>query len=157
MTVAHRCLWRATRLRLCLSPLQSRKYFSQKTSAPETNSLGIPLKATWSVNDLLSSYPNPTLTHETLEQLHKLAALKPPARETPEYTALKKSMEVIIRLVEAVKLVDTGSVRMAEASYDQTHHRPIEQDVREPRGRDLLKYARSTSGEFYVVDTDANQ
>src|ERR1700726_1975437 len=73
---------------------------------PETDALGIPLRPTWSVDELLSSYPKPSTTPATLRRLHELSALLPPAEDTPEHDALKRELDELIRLVEAVKLVE---------------------------------------------------
>nr|GAT53847.1 predicted protein [Mycena chlorophos] len=72
---------------------------------------GIPSRPTWSVNELLASYPRPTLPPSALKRLHDLSALVPPEENSPEYIKLKTELEELIRLVEAVKLVDTTGVR----------------------------------------------
>src|SRR6266545_309969 len=90
--------------------------FNQKrcksSSHPSTpaDSCGIPLVPSWSVNELLSSYPSPTLPNETIKKLYELSALIPPEQDTPRYKTVKKDLEEIIRLVEAVRLVDTAGV-----------------------------------------------
>ncbi|KAF9495742.1 hypothetical protein BDN71DRAFT_1447191 [Pleurotus eryngii] len=129
-------------------------------SGTETDSLGIPLRPTWSVNDLLSSYPTPSVNRAELEQLHQLSALKMPEKDSGEYHKLKSDLEEFVRLVEAVKLVDTEGVELAEAVVSADT--PPEGDLEEtqehtPRGRELLEYAHRVKEEFYVVDTDARQ
>ncbi|KAJ7179398.1 hypothetical protein C8R46DRAFT_1073635, partial [Mycena filopes] len=73
----------------------------------DTDACGIPRRPTWSVNELLSFLPQNTL----------------------EYEKLKTGLEELIRLVEAVKMVDTEGIsafgredpaRPAEANPDDT-------------------------------------
>ncbi|KDQ07736.1 hypothetical protein BOTBODRAFT_80267, partial [Botryobasidium botryosum FD-172 SS1] len=80
-------------------------------AAPDVDDLGLPTSPTWSVNQLLSSYPTPTLAPGTLVRLHELAALVPPPDGSPEFSGLSRELGELIRLVEAVKLVhvDRGS------------------------------------------------
>ncbi|KAF4602358.1 hypothetical protein EYR40_005563 [Pleurotus pulmonarius] len=139
---------------------QCRAASSLSVTKPETDSLRIPLRPTWSVNDLLSSYPTPRVDHAELEQLHKLSALIIPEKDSDEYYKLKGDLEELVRLVEAVKLVDTEGVELAEAVVSADA--PPEGDLEEtqehtPRGRELLKYAHRVKEELYVVDTDARQ
>lgn len=123
----------------------------------ETDAYGIPIRPTWSVNELLSSYPKPTLSSTTLARLHELSALIPPSEGTPEHTKLKEEMEDLVRLVEAVKLVDTTSVQpreqhaITEQQFNQST--PSGQD-QEASGEALLHHAARVSGSFYVVDAD---
>lgn len=124
----------------------------------ETDEYGIPARPTWSVHDLLSSYPKPTLSDEILKKLHDLSALTPPAEESIEYAKLKNEMEELIRLVEAVKLVDTTGVivqeRWVESDADRsTPLDPVENDS-STYGTSLLKNAVREKDGFYVVDAD---
>ncbi|KAJ8522999.1 hypothetical protein ONZ45_g520 [Pleurotus djamor] len=130
---------------------------TQNLSSTETDSLGIPLRPTWSVNDLLSSYPKPSIDHTILEQLHKLAALKLPDHGSEEYHKIKRDLEEMVRLVEAVKLVDTDGVELAEAVVSGHPEDVEETREQDPHGRDLLKFAKRTREGYYVVDTDARQ
>ncbi|KAG6831889.1 hypothetical protein H0H92_007006 [Tricholoma furcatifolium] len=148
MWAAQRCL-RQQHLRLACNG--ARVYRRLLTVKHETDEYGIPLKPTWSVHELLSSYPKPTLSSATLARLHELAALIPPAEGTEEHAKLKVEMEELIRLVEAVKLVHTQGVRPT------TFKLPDEQAGSlgdEPSGRALLRHASRTQDGFYVVDAD---
>ncbi|KAG6899771.1 hypothetical protein C0993_006997 [Termitomyces sp. T159_Od127] len=144
-------------LRLPLLPLSTHSYsvarlhrrlFSVKH---ETDEYGIPLKPTWSVHELLSSYPKPTLSSATLTRLHKLSALQPPEEGSIEQEKLKGEMEELIRLVEAVKLVDTQGVHPTTFELQNQQAIPSED---EPSGRLLLQDATRTLNGFYVVDSD---
>ncbi|KAG9219275.1 hypothetical protein CCMSSC00406_0001685 [Pleurotus cornucopiae] len=159
MSVSRQCLRIATRYKIIT---QRRAVSSLSGTKHETDSLGIPLRPTWSVNDLLSSYPTPSVNHAELEQLHKLSALKMPEKDSDEYHKLKGNLEELVRLVEAVKLVDTEGVELAEAVVSEavvSADTPPEEETQEhtPRGRELLEYAHRVKEEFYVVDTDARQ
>ncbi|KAJ7367997.1 hypothetical protein DFH08DRAFT_676993 [Mycena albidolilacea] len=142
---------------LIRQPCRARRVFSSlPRRIVETDSCGIPRRPTWSVNELLSSYPAPSLAPETLKHLHNLSALVPPEEGTSEYGKLKAELEELIRLVEAVKMVDTEDVSAFErndpdkaaAELKASHELPSED------GRSLLKYAARTRGGFYVVDAD---
>jgi len=118
---------------------------------------GIPNKPTWSVDELLSSYPSPTLSSATLLRLHQLSALIPPAEGTTEHRTLKKELEEFVRLVEAVKLVDTRGIQpaMSHGRIDeQTHHKLPQMGECEVNGTQLLKHATHEQDGFYVVDSD---
>ncbi|KAG5340462.1 hypothetical protein C0989_001478 [Termitomyces sp. Mn162] len=117
----------------------------------EIDDCGVPLKPTWSVHELLSSYPKPTLSSATLTRLHELSALRPPEKGSIEEKKLKGEMEELIRLVEAVKLVNTQGV------HPTTFELPDQQagfSEDEPSGRYLLENAARTLDGFYVVDSD---
>ncbi|KAI0637932.1 hypothetical protein C8Q77DRAFT_1153627 [Trametes polyzona] len=141
---------------------------STKSSTAETDSTGIPLKATWSVNELLSSYPRPTISPATLKRLHELSALIPPEEGTKEHSRLTREVEDLVKLVEAVKLVD-----VSEAVDDAQHVVPdgriwaegegidldaaplTESDGSESaHGTALLKHASRTLEGLYVVEAD---
>ncbi|KAI0698625.1 hypothetical protein BC835DRAFT_647678 [Cytidiella melzeri] len=134
---------------------------------------GIPLRPTWSVNDLLSSYPKPTISPPTLRRMYELSALVPPAEGTAEHAKIIHELEDLVKLVEAVKLVDVDS--------DLTHNEnaipdgriwaegvgiplerskntevPIEEGERS-QGRALLKHAQRTHNGFYVVDKSSRR
>jgi hypothetical protein len=125
------------------------------------DALGIPNKPTWSVHELLSSYPSPQLSNTTFKRLHNLSALIPPEEGTAEYDGLKNSLEDLIKLVEAARLVETpennGEIAdgrvWAEGVGLPLHGRPGVAD--EPYGRDLLKHSsQTTDNGFYVVDVE---
>ncbi|GJE84928.1 hypothetical protein PsYK624_010040 [Phanerochaete sordida] len=131
----------------------------------EVDECGIPRGPTWSVNELLSSYPQPTIAPVTLKKLHSLSALLPPEEGTPAHAKLTAEMESLVKLVEAVKLADFGEEtapqeggipdgriwaegtgikleRSGEVVQDEVH------------GRDLLRHAARTEDGLYVVDAD---
>ncbi|KAG1753742.1 uncharacterized protein EDB91DRAFT_1099651 [Suillus paluster] len=130
----------------------------------ETDTYGIPLKPTWSVQELLSSYPAPSISPATFKRLHELSALLPPEEGTPEYSKLKHELEDLIKLVEATKLFnveETESIDipdgrvMAEGSGIPLDRTPREDgDV---RGHDLLSYASRSVNGMYVVETDRSR
>jgi hypothetical protein len=130
----------------------------------ETDQYGIPLKPTWSVQELLSSYPAPSITPATFKRLHELSALLPPEEGTPDYARLKHELEDLIKLVEATKLIkveDTESTGIpdgrvvAEGSGIPLDRTPHHGDV--ARGQNLLSYAsRSTDG-MYVIETNRSR
>ncbi|KAJ8086251.1 hypothetical protein AAF712_016243 [Marasmius tenuissimus] len=124
-----------------------------------TDSLGIPLKPTWSVNDLLSSYPKPTISSATLSRLHNLSALIPPEEGTKEHEKLKSELEELIRLVEAVKLVNTDGVVYEHWGPElgdgaELTSEDVKEEGTEMSGRELLEYATKTEGGLYVVEAD---
>ncbi|KIM83820.1 hypothetical protein PILCRDRAFT_26785, partial [Piloderma croceum F 1598] len=140
--------------------------FYTASSKPQTDSCGIPFHPTWSVNDLLSSYPTPTITSFTLKRLHELSALIPPEEGTPEHDSLKQELENLIKLVEAVKLFTLGD-NPGEISGEKqipdgrvwaegTEIRPMDvpAEVDGVTGSALLRFANRTSDGLYVVDAD---
>lgn len=134
----------------------------------ETDDVGIPVRPTWSVNELLSSYPKPTIPTATLKHLHTLSALVPPEEGTPEHAKLTEEMEDLVKLVEVVKFVNTNSVDdgngvpdgriWAEGTGIDLNAEPIPADENAVRGRGLLKYAKNVSPEgMYLVDSDRSK
>jgi hypothetical protein len=138
--------------------------YSTSRTLVETDQYGIPLKPTWSVQELLSSYPAPSITPATFKRLHELSALLPPEEGTPDYARLKHELEDLIKLVEATKLIkveDTESTGIpdgrvvAEGSGIPLDRIPHNEDV--ASGQNLLSYAsRSTDG-MYVVETNRSR
>jgi len=104
----------------------------------------------------LSSYPKPLISSQTLNHLHKLAALIPPTQDTLEYEKLKKEVSQLIWLVDAVRLVDTRgilvSVRWGKEDADRQNAELPLQDI--PEGQELLKHATRVKSGFYLVDAD---
>lgn len=158
----------SSRHRLSQSRPTWSRWQSSQAGVP-TDAFGLPLKPTWSVNELLSSYPTPTITSATLKRLHELSALIPPEENTQEHATLKREMEDLVKLVEAVKLADlnrgdapaTSSQKgdipdgriWAEGSGIQPL--PLQADVPgEVTGSDLLQFAARTSDGLYIVDAD---
>ena len=102
-SVARKCAFRAT-----LTSHRPNSNNAALKPTVETDSHAIPTRPTWSVNELLSSYPKPQISPATLKHLHELSALIPPEEGTPEHAKLTAEMENLVKLVEAVKLVDVG-------------------------------------------------
>jgi hypothetical protein len=128
------------------------------SSTHETNSCGIPLKPTWSVDKLLESCPAPTISPATFKRLHELSALVPPEPGTPEYGNLKEELEDLIKLVEAVRLVkfdDEGGVSDGRV-WAEGAGIPLTdmKDGEMKDGRRLLQHAARTADGFYLVETD---
>ena len=117
------------------------------------------------MNELLSSYPRPAITPATLKRLHELSALLPPEEGTPEHAKLTQEVEELVKLVEAVKLVDVGKV--AEDGVPdgriwakgegislttESHEDPADSEA--ASGRALLAHASRTMDGLYVVEAD---
>ncbi|CAL1701546.1 unnamed protein product [Somion occarium] len=142
---------------------------STTKSPVDTDAHGIPVRPTWSVNQLLTSYPKPTISPSTLERLHVLSALVPPAEGTEEHKQLSAEMENLVKLVEAVKLVDTSGVDKTRLSKSESvpdgriwaegtgidlSGEVSVSETESPSGRVLLNHAARTENGMYVVDTD---
>ncbi|KAJ7667708.1 hypothetical protein DFH06DRAFT_1039661, partial [Mycena polygramma] len=135
-----------------------RVFSSLPNRVVETDTCGIPRRPTWSVNELLSSYPVPSLAPHTLKHLHDLSALLPPAEGTPEHGKLTAGLEGLIRLVEAVKMVNTDHVAAFERNDPGTLASEDNPASTIPHGgRSLLKHAARTRDGFYIVDADKPQ
>jgi hypothetical protein len=81
----------------------------RKSPLVETDDCAIPLKPTWSVDNLLSSYPRPTISSLALDRLHVLSALIPPEEGTHEHANLIRELEDLVKLVESVRLFNVPS------------------------------------------------
>jgi len=106
---------------------------------------------------LLSSYPRPAISDAAFSRIHELSALIPPVKGTAEHNLLKTEMEELIRLVEAVKLVDTSGVVIEGRREVEDLDREKTLDLVEGTnvyGPALLENAARTKDGFYVVDTD---
>jgi hypothetical protein len=139
----------------------SARHNSTKTAV---DSLGVPLRATWSVEKLLSTYPAPVLSHDTLARLHRLSALQPPEQSSSKAETLRLELEELLRLVEAVKLVNTSTLggpehadipdsRVWPEGRGIALDEPGPKHLDEVHGKDLLKHARKHVDEQYVVET----
>lgn len=126
------------------------------STLPKADKYGIPLKPTWSVNELLSSYPKPSVSSQTLTRLHELSALVPPAEGTAKEVRLKEQMSELVRLVEAVKLIDTQGVSFATRWDEEDADRRNAElpPIAVSEGQELLKHAARTKEGFYLVDAD---
>jgi len=118
-----------------------------------TDSCGIPTKPTWSVKDLLSSYSSPRLSNKTLKKLHELSALVPLEEGTLDHDNLKHDLEEMIRLVEAVRLVDTMGVTLEGREVEEDADR-VYVSTEDNDGQALLQLASQAQNGFYVVDTE---
>ena len=115
--------------------------------------------STWSVNELLSTYPAPTLQPATLTRLHKVSALTPAPEDSAEFSKLKFEVEELVRLVEAVKLVDASHAssdgRILEAERGLPMQPEEASNLSEKsaqNGTRLLQHASRTAGSFYFVE-----
>ncbi|KAG8931715.1 hypothetical protein FRC02_002321 [Tulasnella sp. 418] len=129
-----------------------------------TDELGLPIKPTWSVQSLLSSYPPPTLDGAILTKLHGLAALSPPPHESPEFEKLRGDLVELIRLVEAVKTAELGEPKSSDEGipdgriWQKDRCMTFEEDVVvagtlgiEPGGQELMEHAKQQTNGFYTV------
>ncbi|KAH9050007.1 hypothetical protein EDB84DRAFT_1408405 [Lactarius hengduanensis] len=151
---------------LRLFPLHLRYYTDPSPRNPplvETDDCAIPLKPTWSVDDLLSSYPRPTISSPALDRLHVLSALIPPEEGTPEHAKLIRELEDLVKLVESVRLfnVPTPTHVVADARVwpentgidlqdvpSRTHDREALDSA------ELLSRASRTENGLYVMHSD---
>ncbi|KAH9077384.1 hypothetical protein EDB83DRAFT_2349789, partial [Lactarius deliciosus] len=139
-----------------LFPLHLRYYTDPSPRNPplvETDDCAIPLKPTWSVDDLLSSYPRPTISSPALDRLHC----------TPEHAKLIRELEDLVKLVESVRLfnVPTPTHVIADARVwaentgidlqnvpSRTHDREALDSA------ELLSQASRTENGLYVMHSD---
>lgn len=133
------------------------KTLAHKSSVDETASFEAMTTPTWSVHELLSTYPAPKLAPELLTRLHKLSALMPPSEDSDAFRTLQREMEELVRLVEAVKLVDTSGIGSDGRIWP--HGRGIDLSEAQINGgevaeeKDILKHATKTANGLYIVDT----
>lgn len=151
------------------------------TSTPNTTTttnfdadeLGLPKNPTWSVNDLLNSYPPAELADETLSHLHNAAALLPPERDTEDFQKIKRDMANLIKLVEAVRIAPVSPT--STSSHDSSEKQPDGRiwpegrsiDLRDyttyevdkqssstpPEGRELMNRAYKSQDGYYLVQS----
>ncbi|OCB84589.1 hypothetical protein A7U60_g8576 [Sanghuangporus baumii] len=137
----------------------------------------IPATPTWSVHTLLESYPRPQISHAELTKLHTLSALVPPKEGSEEAERMQGELEELVRLVEAVKLVDTSKLEKLNRDSEKngmqstipdgriweegrgmtlsSNTREVEfEDPDIESGKELLKHAKLTKDGFYVVEAD---
>lgn len=156
-------------LRPSLRVLNATRKNSTQSRLIDTDSLGIPTRPTWSVDELLSSYPKPKITPATLKHLHELGALIPPEEGTEAHAKITSEMENLVKLVEAVKLVHV------ESYSEDSHIIPdgriwaegvgieLSEDLSEEgddgsSGRALLQHAHKISPKgMYLVDADKSK
>ena len=158
--LARRCLHLQARGPLSSPCLYSRHPICCKARHIETDSCGIPLQPTWSVNELLSSYPSPTISTTTFKQLHALSALIPPEEGTLEHDELKRELEDLVKLVEAVKLVkveevyENGDGRIWAEGTGIPLSGSTTENAKSMEAPSLLRHATRIHDGFYVVDAD---
>ncbi|CAE6482272.1 unnamed protein product [Rhizoctonia solani] len=152
-------------LRITFRQFCTRPLCRQKASADgPVDDLSIPLKPTWSVAQLLSTYPAPELSDGTFSRLHRLAALNPPDSTSLDKQAIKVELQELLRLVEAVKLVDTSSLhgtkqtglldsRIWAEGRGVDLEAPTADHLSEAHGEALLNHAKRHIDGQYVVET----
>lgn len=132
--------------------------YQSSGSTTETDECGIPIQPTWSVNELLTSYSTPKIPPQTLKHLYELSALIPPTEGTIAHEKITRQMEEMVRLVEAVKLINTdGAVVMGRWEREDTDRSDSQQGIEskeDSTGQALLKHASRTMEGFYIVEAD---
>lgn len=152
-----------------LFPLHLRYYTDSSRRNPplvEMDDCAIPLKPTWSVDDLLSSYPRPTISSLALDRLHVLSALIPPEEGTLEHASLIRELEDLVKLVESVRLFNVPSdstpmhvvadarVWAENAGIDLQKVPPETHDREALDPAELLSRASRTENGLYVMHSD---
>ena len=150
-----------------LFPRQYTSSSSQRNSGlVETDDCAIPLKPVWSVDNLLSSYPRPTISSPALRRLHVLSALIPPEEGTPEHIKLTRELEDLVKLVESVRLFNgPGASSAVDTAVDaRIWAEGTGIDLKKaPRGdrdrealdpAELLSRATRTQDGLYVIHSD---
>ncbi|VDB92626.1 unnamed protein product [Peniophora sp. CBMAI 1063] len=140
----------------------SKPSLRQQPQLVPTDDTGIPLQPTWSVDELLASYPKPIISPDTLSRLHRLSALVPPANGTAGHSRLTQELEELVKLVEAVRLAEApegaageipdGRVMAVEASIPLDRVPDAAEDVL-PREELLARAARTRDG-LYEIPND---
>lgn len=160
--------WRPALLRrrlLNVRPLSSNPRQTRPVEVPRDP---VPSQPTWSVHELISSYPRPSISASTFKKLHNLSALLPPEEGTDRYDQLKHELEEMIRLVDAVRLVDTSSIISKDDPIPDGRIRAEDegimlssnscvvetQDSDTEFGTELLKHASRTKNGYYAVEAE---
>jgi len=155
-------LWMWSRL---TKPNASLSFNRTLRTDPETDDDGIPIRPTWSINQLLSSHHKLTMPPATMKRLHSLSVSIPP-EEGSEHAKLTEEMQDLVKLVEAVKPVNTGSVDDRNGIPDERIWAEstgigldAELDDNEVQDRDLLKLrAKNVCSEgLYLVGSDRSR
>lgn len=121
----------------------------------QVDSCGIPVQPTWSVHQFLESYARPKLSSTIIDRLYELSALAPPKKDTQQYEKMKKDLEDMVKLVEAVKQVNTNGVSLVGRGEKEDGDRIQQNSQFEgEHGQTLLKYAARTENKFYAVDAE---
>jgi Asp-tRNA(Asn)/Glu-tRNA(Gln) amidotransferase C subunit len=77
-----------------------------------------------------------------------------PEEGTPEYQNVKHDLEEMIRLVEAVRLVDTKGVTVRGRKVEEDSDREYNVPTLDNDGQALLQLASQTQHGFYVVESE---
>ena len=169
-SITHTVMSWTTLARRKVTRLSLRRFASDSSQKSpelvETDDCAIPLKPTWSVDDLLSSYPRPTISSPALHRLHILSALTPPEEGTPEYVKLSRELEDLVKLVESVRLfegpgasspVDTAvdaRIWAEGTGIDLKKAAPGDRDQEALDPAELLSMASRTEKSLYVIYSD---
>ena|ERR1700733_4616771 len=138
-------------------PRLSRPMSKKESTQPNRNDFEHLTAPTWSVHQLLSTYPAPKLKPELLTRLHKMSALKAPAEDSDAFRVLRGEMEELVRLVEAVKLVETTGISSDGRIWPIG--RGVDLDSTRAKNelstgeQDILRHAAKTINDYYIVDT----
>lgn len=90
-----------------------------------------------------------------ITRLHELSALRPPLEGTPEYKIVKESLQEMVRLVEAVRSVDTAEVLVTgRGEREDADRNATYPEGSGKEGQSLLKNAPRVDGNYYVVDSE---
>ncbi len=121
------------------------------------------VRPTWSVHELLSTYPAPKISDAMLVKLHKVSALIPPPEDSPAFAKRKHQLEELIRLVEAVRLVDvnTGDGTGISDGRVLAQGRPIDAPDTGPEScapqvseePNILQHATRSVDGYYIVES----
>jgi hypothetical protein len=133
----------------------------------ETDDCAIPVRPTWSVDDLLSSYARPSISSPALRRLHVLSALIPPEEGTPEHAKLTRELEDLVKLVESVRFFgasgESGSaantivdarIWAEDAGIDLRQEAPGDHDLEALDRVELLSRASRIENNLYVIHSD---
>lgn len=160
---ASRPMWSRLAINTNTHTILSARRIHDVNSVPErapVNKAGVPLSATWSVRELLDSYSPPSLDDQTFEKIHRLSALIPPDRGTEEREVLRKELQDLVRLVNAVRVAEVPQGKEGEIPDGRIYPIPHEIDLdaanavqQEPQasGRELLKHSQIGSETAYVL------
>ncbi|KAI9263831.1 hypothetical protein EDC94DRAFT_72993 [Helicostylum pulchrum] len=131
-------------------------HFAKRSLTTKVDAQCIPLKPTWSVQSLLEPMGEP-ISDKQFQHLLTLSRLGVTNQE--QASKLKSEIDQLTQFTEHIKTVDfkgekplthiwkedVGQVLRSDELVESSSSRD------EVRGRDLLKYAKEKSGNFYVV------
>lgn len=131
-----------------------KNWYSSHSLKHPVDSCGIPVQPTWSVHWLLESYESPKLSSTTIDRLYELSALVPPKRHTLQYEKGKKELEDMVKLVEAIKQVNTNGISLAGRGEKDGDRIQQSSQFEGEHGQTLLKYAARTQNGLYTVNAE---